>query len=567
MKLWAKLIITIPLLTVIACCSFDSSDITSDSTDSANSKNSTSADESSSSTTATTSRGTTTTTISLAEYFGEDVTGKTLYLIKTNPTSTAISASNAPYISAATGISLNTPSASSELESSNQSSRATHAVLPMIKASAVTFSRASSRAIGNTISANTPVAQISPVVDETTKEIYIDSDSSLNTYRQATATLRAIGTYCYIWVVDGFYASDDAGTHSYTGSDSSYSYTTTSDEQITSAQVSAFANKFDAIYEKVRAVFGEESDKVNYYSSNGWTTVPMNYLSDTGTMVNIVIYDIGADHTNDDSSGVLGYFYSRDYYPNGTHISALSGMSYGGNYSALNYSNEGKYFYIDAASAAEDAIAAYSTIAHEFQHMISYGVKTMAQNIQTTTAYEEMMSMLCEDLLQSYLGVSNDDSPEGRLPFFEACYRRVGLEYRESDTNYAVLSYATNYAFGAWLVRNFGGVKLVQSMAANSYEGVSAIVNAVNSVNSTEYDIGDLLLLYAQGCALSSAKYTHKKVRGYKNTLYIIPNNKAGCQGFRAIYYQCYKKIAAHTLALWQKYKRRDCFQFVIRNA
>ena len=455
-------------------------------------------------------------TISLREYFGEDVSSKTLYFVTTNPTSSTISSSKTPYIESASGISLNESANSSDYDSSTEiqrsyeaNAKATHAVLPMIKASSVSLEALSSRAIGSSITANEEVSQLEAVVGETTKDIYIDSDSSISTYRAANATLRAIGKYCYIWVVDGFYEGDSTGSHSYTGDYASYSYTTTSDEQLSQEQVNSFASTFDEIYPLVREVFGEESDKVNYYS-NGWTTAPMNYLSDTGTMVNIVLYDIGADHTNADASGVLGYFYSRDYYPNAEHIASL-GYTYSQSCSALKYSNEGKYFYIDAYSASSDSVSAYSTIAHEFQHMISYGVKTMEQNISTTTAHEEMMSMLCEDILQEYLGVSDDESPEARLPFFEGCYRYAGLEYRSDNTTYAVLSYATNYAFGSWLVRNFGGVELIKEMAQNKYEGISCIVSAVNSVNSASYTISNLLKMYAKGCMICSAEYTHNK--------------------------------------------------------
>ena len=450
-------------------------------------------------------------TISLSEYFGKDVRGKTLYLIKTNPTQATIYASHTPYITQTSGIELTKSERQSnfyaEEPSYNASTKATHAVLPMIKATAVTLKKNSNRM--NDFNGNTQVEQIKARVGETTKEIYIDSDSSISSYKSARAILRAIGESCYIWVVDGFYFSDNTGSHNFTGDYDKYSYTSTSDEQLTEEQVKAFASKFDEIYPLLQNVFGKESDEINYFA-DGWTKKPMSYLSDTGSKVNIVLYDIGADHTSDDSSGVLGYFYSRDYYPNSKHIKAL-GYDYSGNYSVLKYSNEGKYFYIDAYSAVSDPVSAYSTIAHEAQHMISYGVKTMEKDIATTTAHEEMMSMLCEDIFQSYLGVDNDESPEARLPFFASCYRYAGLEYRSESSPYEVLSYATNYAFASWLIRNFGGVDLIREMARNDYEGISCIVSAVNSVNSARYTINDLITMYAKGCALQSYSYSHKR--------------------------------------------------------
>jgi len=452
-------------------------------------------------------------TISLREYFGKEVKGKTLYLIKTNPFQTTIYASQTPYITQTSGIELTKKETSNdyyaEEPSYATSTKATHAVLPMIKASSVALEKHSNRVIDKAIIKDSQVEQIKAVEGETEKEIYIDSDSNISSYKSARAILRAIGENCYVWVIDGFYYSDSTGSHNFTGDYAKYSYTSTSDEQLTQEQVKAFANKFDEIYPLLQDVFGKESDEINYYS-DGWIKKPMSYLSDTGTKVNIVLYDIGADHSSDDSSGVLGYFYSRDYYPNGKHINEL-GYDYSGSYSALKYSNEGKYFYIDAYSAAADPISAYSTIAHEAQHMISYGVKTLEKGIATTTAHEEMMSMLCEDIFQTYLNVVNDESPEARLPFFEGCYRYAGLEYRNESSNYAVLSYATNYAFASWLIRNFGGVDLIREMARNDYEGISCIVSAVNRVNSASYTINDLITMYAKACVLQSYSYTHNK--------------------------------------------------------
>ena len=40
----------------------------------------------------------------------------------------------------------------------------------------------------------------------------------------------------------------------------------------------------------------------------------MSEGSDTGEMINIVIYDIDSDYERNQESGVLGYFKASDYY-------------------------------------------------------------------------------------------------------------------------------------------------------------------------------------------------------------------------------------------------------------
>ena len=53
-----------------------------------------------------------------------------------------------------------------------------------------------------------------------------------------------------------------------------------------------------------------------------------------------------------------------------------------------------------------------------------------------------------------------------------------------SATSYNVLeSYSNAYAFGAWLVRNYGGPALLRRIVQGSETDESAIVNAVNALN------------------------------------------------------------------------------------
>ncbi len=448
---------------------------------------------------------------------GNDIADKTLYAVKVNNGSSTISASNTSYVTdASSGITLSTAETSSTSFPGNPtfSNTCISANLTLSSSDLELYSATRSSA---TITEDVEVEQITPEVGTTTKSIYIDADSNISTFYGATATLRAIGTYCYVWTIDGYYEEDTAGTYSY--DDDAETYTTYSDEQVSSTVVQAFADKFDEIYPMIRNVFGNESDKIYYKYSNGsFTTKDMSYLSDTGTMVNIVLYDIGADYSNNNSTGIVGYFYAKDYYPNKNHISTLSGGSSYSSSSSLNYSNEGKYFYIDAYYASDYTDMTYSTLGHEFQHMIQYGVKTIDQGLSAGTAYNEMMSMLCEDMMQDYLGISDDDSPVSRLAMFNQCYRYSGLEYRSSSTAYALMSYASNYAFGSWLVRNFGGTELIQEMSQNDSVDISSIVDGVNTINGTSYSISDLLARYAQGCVLENASYTHNKTAS--TTLY-----------------------------------------------
>ena len=436
-----------------------------------------------------------------------------IFLSKVNPTAKTIAAKYTQYVSSANNITLSqqesnntstgTEASGSFPEPGSHRGPGRHHFIPASISAYPAPEYSTSRSA--TTSTDLSIEQIEAIVGSSKKDLYIDTDSTLSSYKEAGATLRAKGKYCYVWVIDGYYEDDSSGSYQYTGSKKSY--TPTTDEKVSEENVLAIAEKFDAIYPVIRNIFGNESDQIYYsYENSDFTSVEMEKLSDTGSVVNIVIYDIGDDHSESDSSGVLGYFYAKDYYPNNSHLLSLSGMNYSSSDSRY-YSNEGKYFYIDAYYTQTQAEMMLSTIAHEFQHMINWGVKYMEQDIDCSTEFNEMLSMLCEDLMQEYLGISNSDSPKARLPMFEKCYSDCGLEYRSDSTYLQVLSYAANYAFGCWIARQFGGAEVISQMSKNAWSDCQAIVNAVNTVNGSSYSIEDLLKMYSLACLIDNPSF------------------------------------------------------------
>lgn len=412
--------------------------------------------------------------------------GKTIYLTKTNPTSSAISSSYTRYVTGASGISLSSGDITSSSSSSGSSSSPTfpgtsgprHCISLSLTDALPQIEESSSRSANTSITKVTPASYTQSDVGSATRSIYIDQDSDISTFKAETATLRALGEYCYVWVVSDNWTSSSA-----------------SGEKINSEIAEKIASNFDSMYLKIRNVFGEES---NYLSSNTSLSsqISMNNYSETGTMVNIVIYDIGKDYSNGTNSGsVVGYFYAKDYF-------YLSNPS-----SVYKYSNKGKYFYVDAYFAVAYTSTVYSTLAHEFQHMIDFGVKSMENKLSSSTSWNEMKSMLCEDIMYETLceldsDFSEDDSPVSRLPLFNRHYYDVGLEYKESSPE-VYYSYSNNYAFGAWLVRNNGGISLLHEIATNAYTDEKSLLNALSTTEASSTTMEDLLKNYTIACVLS----------------------------------------------------------------
>ncbi len=300
-------------------------------------------------------------------------------------------------------------------------------------------------------------------------------DANGETYEKTNVTLWAYNEVCYVWIAD-----DDENI------------TEDSDKRTIAKK---YADEFKKLYNVERNVFGEESNEMFiFYSENsGFSKSKMKFVSNTGTKVNIVISDICSDKSE---GTTFGYFSGRDYYPS-TETFAKANPRIGG-YEQI--SNEGKYFYVDSywSATTETQKTVISTLAHEFQHMINFGNKAMKYNLDVDSNFNEMLSMLCEDMMQEYLNLSDADSPKHRLEQFMLDYISSGIrEYSETET---LASYANAYAFGAWLCRQYGGAALVKEMMSNRYANNECIVNAVNKLNGTSYKFEDIFGQFIKAC-------------------------------------------------------------------
>ena len=79
--------------------------------------------------------------------------------------------------------------------------------------------------------------------------------------------------------------------------------------------------------------------------------------------------------------------------------------------------------------------------------------------------------MLVEDFLKEDLEVSFIHSPQGRLSSFIKGDYNYGFKNENNweSSELALKSYANAYAFGAFLVRNYGGAKLLKEICSNNF--------------------------------------------------------------------------------------------------
>ncbi|MDR1903795.1 MAG: hypothetical protein LBQ88_16120 [Treponema sp.] len=252
-------------------------------------------------------------------------------------------------------------------------------------------------------------------------------------WKQIEAKLRASSTHANVWIPDENYNANGDGKNTL-----SYS------------QAQAVAVKFDAIYQYDTAIFGYE------YGGNLSVDDPNYGGIDGDPKIQILVYDIDGDYTSGQTSGIFGYFWGKDLYKDGTSLPSRS--------------NEAEIFYIDSYFTESYPDAIYSTLAHEFQHMINFNVKRIEKGLSSGTWYDEMLSMLAEDMIVPLIGIGPDspDHPiKNRIPLFLSAYWYAGPAEWSSGDN-VLISYSNTYAFGAYLARNYGGAGLIREIARNN---------------------------------------------------------------------------------------------------
>ena len=263
----------------------------------------------------------------------------------------------------------------------------------------------------------------------------------------------------------------------------------TSGAEVTSTHVDNIANKFlktgtdNDIYDWDTSIAGAPWGEHDY---------PGNFISKDTKDINIVVVDIDDDGSSAILTGYVGgYFYSGDCFFK----------------SQVSSSNEGLFFYVDSYGttfADKTLQTTYSTLAHEFQHMIHFYQKTVCQGVDTSTWFNEMCSVAIEDFVGGKLGLTStaydsrfttDNIPQLPTSHF--------LSWGND-----LASYVSVYCFGAYLSRNFGGVQLFNKMIANSDKDGAAIVAAIEKQTENTYTFEQVLKNWGVSQLLSDLKTT-----------------------------------------------------------
>jgi len=301
-----------------------------------------------------------------------------------------------------------------------------------------------------------------------TKNFWVETFYGSGIFTQRSATLTATGTHSNIWVIDN---------------------------TINTTHAQNMAAKFDIIYPAATNILG--------YEYGGRPGHPQPGGRDGDLKIQILVFDI-LDSSGEVTAG--GYYSGVDYFLN----------------SQISRSNEAEMFYVNASTVRDSPNYTYSLLAHEFQHMVNFNVKYVEANATSypQSWYNEMLSMMTEDVIAEFINIPlTDNSHPIRqgTPRFLTSYYEVGItEWGTGNPSAVLSSYDKAFAFGAFLLRNYGGADLLRRILANNTMNLDSIRSALNEI-TPGLTFEEVLIRYGEAMVFSGkipsdVKTFHKTV-------------------------------------------------------
>lgn len=297
--------------------------------------------------------------------------------------------------------------------------------------------------------------------------------------------------------------------------DSEWSGAAETDGMVSLSKVEALAKAFfgtaadrsSSIYAWVTNMLGDEWGAHSGSIVYGGALVPL--ISESG---NITIFIADIDDDNSNNGGTVGYFYSGDTIP------------------SFPFSNERVMFTIDSVmygtgdgtwdSGDYWPETVFSTLAHEFQHMIHFyqkGVVAGGDYFKEPTWIDELCAMQVEDLLADKMGVPGprgvaaadgtagvSGNVDGRMPLYLVWPDLAPGDWDSASETNVLYYYSWAYSFGAYLTRNYGGAEFIRRVVQSQEADATAIASAAQAYSGGEETIETLLRRWGAAVYLSS---------------------------------------------------------------
>ena len=269
-------------------------------------------------------------------------------------------------------------------------------------------------------------------------------------------------------------------------------------ECVTQEMVNAVADRFlrpggnNDIYDWVTTIFGAPWGPHDVLTPDGQ---PLLLPAEAADEIHILMYDIDRDGV---APSTAGYYWSANNYLRQP------------DHPLLQFSLERLILFMDSPLLSLSESEFLDTLAHEFQHVIHFYQKPVLRDAISDSWLNEQASEMATDLIADQLmipgprGVAGDDPTAGEPETQRGRLNGYNLYNDSQVTTWdgSGINYSLNYAFGAYLARNYGGAALYRDIVQSDRSGVGAIEAAVRGQGHDESFL-DLLVNWAAATLLS----------------------------------------------------------------
>lgn len=271
------------------------------------------------------------------------------------------------------------------------------------------------------------------------------------------AKLVSQGAHTNIWVLD------DADYHAKTGTVHSSNCHLT---DVTTVLAQDIANSFDSIYELMTGEtgFGPHSGVIHQAAYGN-----VNQVGDFGDdgKINFLLYDLKGDGGNAGSAYTAGFFSNGDFFKYDARTNGIRPDGWTGHatYDYMNYldmmhidigHNQG---YTALQSTGADRLSTYSTLAHEFQHLLFYlyfgmYIDSSVVNIDAYSWFNEALSELAGTF---YVQEGAEIADSSRLVSGARNSYEYGVNFGDFlNFNGSMKSYGIGSLFSASMYKRYG---------------------------------------------------------------------------------------------------------------
>jgi len=179
--------------------------------------------------------------------------------------------------------------------------------------------------------------------------------------------------------------------------------------------------------------------------------------------IHLALFDFADKYNDDNYNGTAGFYWKKDNFKT----------------SEVPASNEKIMVYINSYAYRKSDQEVYTTLAHEFTHLINFYQREVKIGIDDAIWFKEFLAETTENLVKDKL---NYDTNDRYNQFNGNNYWPVTYypNYNFSQQDFLNF-YSSVHTFGAFLLRNYGGAQLLHNLSLNYNSDEQAIIDATNS--------------------------------------------------------------------------------------